>query len=457
LRDRVALGFGVLALVLSIVIALAVWSLASHYLNRDQVLSGRAEAADNSELVGAEIAAGARPSDALLDRLHYPPGTAAVLLDGGRMYRNPAAASLVLPASLEQEVGSAPHAARDVTLDGKPYLELITPVHHPGRAYVEFRPLGDLEHTLTRTWLLLVGAAILTTLLGAAFGLVASRRMLRPLSDVTQAASAIAHGDLSARLADRGDPDLDDLARSFNRTADELEQRVLADARFAGDVSHELRTPLTTMLNSVALLENRRETLPSDVGEPIDLLSEDLHRFRALVVDLLEISRVEEGDGAEVSERVLIGELVARAADSAAGRPVTTVTPSAAGLVVLADKRRLERVLVNLVHNAETHGVSCRAVVVSASGSAVRITVDDDGPGVPPERRNRIFERFARGSSEHGGAGLGLAIASRHVRLHGGTIAVGDAPGGGARFVVELPVDVRRGRLDEVDAEPALR
>ncbi len=383
LRDRVALGFGLLALVLSTVIALAVWSLASHYLNRDQVLSGRAEAADNAQLIGAEIAAGVQPSDAVLDRLQYPPGTAAVLLDGGRIYRNPAAASLALPASLEQELGNNPNAARDVTLEGRPYLELITPVHQPDQAYVEFRPLGDLEHTLTRTWLLLVAAALVTTLLGAAFGLVASRRMLQPLSDVTQAASAIAHGDLSARLAHRGDPDLDDLAQSFNRTADELEQRVLADARFAGDVSHELRTPLTTMLNSLALLENRRGALPSDVGEPIDLLSEDLHRFRALVVDLLEISRVDEGDGAEVSERVLIGELVARAADSAAGRPVTSVSPSADGMVVLADKRRLERVLVNLVNNAETHGVACRAVTVSASGTTVRITVDDAGPGVP--------------------------------------------------------------------------
>ena len=146
---------------------------------------------------------------------------------------------------------------------------------------------------------------------------------------------------------------------------------------------------------------------------------------------------------------MLIGELVTRAADSAAGRPVTSVGASVNGLVVLADKRRLERVLVNLVNNAETHGVACRAVEVSASGTAVRITVDDAGPGVPPDRRSRIFERFARGSSEHGGAGLGLAIASRHVRLHGGTLTICEAPGGGARFVVELPVDVRRGRLDQ--------
>jgi len=444
LRQRVALGFGVLALLLSTVVALSVWSLASHYVNRDHTLTADAESTDNAQLIATEISDGVRPSDGLLDRLHYPPGTAAVLLVRGRSYRNQAAASLDLPPNLVEQVGGARRSSRAVTIDGKPYLEVVSAGRPAGSAYVELRPLDDLRHTLTRTWQLLVFATALATVLGAAFGLFASRRMLRPLAEVTEAASAIAHGDLTARLAARGDPDLDDLARSFNRTAAELEQRVQADARFAGDVSHELRTPLTTMLNSLALLENRRVSLPSDVSEPLDLLSEDLHRFRALVIDLLEIARFDEGVATVEGEPVLVGELVARAADATAGRPVTDVLASASGVVLLADKRRLRLVVVNLVRNAETHGLTCRAVTVSASGDTVRITVDDAGPGVPPERRGRVFDRFARGISPHVGTGLGLAIASRNVRLHGGTISVDDAPAGGARFVVELPVDVRR-------------
>jgi signal transduction histidine kinase len=123
------------------------------------------------------------------------------------------------------------------------------------------------------------------------------------------------------------------------------------------------------------------------------------------------------------------------------------VLPSAERLVLPADKRRLQLVVVNLVRNAETHGVACRAVTVSAEGRTARITVDDSGPGVPPDRRGRVFERFARGTSPHVGTGLGLAIASRIVRLHGGTITVDEGPEGGARFVVELPVDVRRAEL----------
>lgn len=442
LRDRVALGFAVLALLLSSVVALVAWTFASHYLNRDHTLAARAEVADNALLVDAEIAEGTPPGNGVLDRLQYPPGTAAVLVDDGRVYGNRAAAGLDLPGDLAAQVGRNRHSTGEVTVAGEPYLEIVRPMHDPARAYAEFRPLAELHHTLTRTWLLLVGAGIVTTLLGAGVGRVASRRLLRPVSDVARAASAVAHGDLSVRLPRHGDPDLDEIATSFNRTVGEYEDRVLADARFADDVSHELRTPLTTMLNSLSLLENRRDQLPCETREPLDLLSQDLHRFRALVVDLLEISRVDEGDTAGREEPVVLAELVTRAADAAAGRAVTEVEPGAQGLVVHADKRRLERVIVNLVHNAETHGRGCRRVAVSAGDRSVRIEVDDDGPGVPEERRERVFDRFARGSHESsGGTGLGLAIAARHVRLNGGTISVETAPGGGARFVVQLPTD----------------
>jgi two-component system, OmpR family, sensor histidine kinase MtrB len=165
-----------------------------------------------------------------------------------------------------------------------------------------------------------------------------------------------------------------------------------------------------------------------------------MYRFRRLVVDLLDISRADGGyEGAR--ERVEVGDLVRRAADAAAGRPVTVVEPGARGVAMYADKRRLERVLTNLVENAETHGGGCREVRVCAEDHIVRVVVDDLGPGVPPDRRDRIFDRFARdGTSPGTGVGLGLAIVARHVHWHGGEVRVGEAPGGGARFVVDLPL-----------------
>jgi signal transduction histidine kinase len=276
------------------------------------------------------------------------------------------------------------------------------------------------------------------------------------LTGLTSAAAAVAAGDLRARLlTDVNDPDLGQLADSFNRTAAALERRVQADIRFAGDVSHELRTPLTTMLNSMALLQNRRADLPVGLTEPVDLLSDELNRFRRLVVDLLEISR-DDSREAGTLEPVVIADLVQRAAD-AAGGPSATVEPDVAGLTLMVDKRRLERVVANLVENAQTHGGGCVAVRVRRSPIGVAIEVDDAGPGVPMSQRERVFERFARdrggdgragvvgagaadaGALGTGGVGLGLAIVARHVRWHRGEVSVCERPGGGARFVVELP------------------
>jgi signal transduction histidine kinase len=219
-----------------------------------------------------------------------------------------------------------------------------------------------------------------------------------------------------------------------------LQHRVRADARFAGDVSHELRTPLTTMVNAMESLKHRRHLLPPAASEPLDLLDHELVRFRQLVIDLLEISRADSGDE-EVREPVRIAELVRHAADAAAGRPVTSVSPAAEHLEVAADRRRLAQVVTNLVTNAELHGGGCTGVRVDTAGRDVQVTVDDAGPGVPVGNRERIFERFAREPGlEEGGFGLGLAIVARHVAWHRGTITVVDAPGGGARFVLRLPV-----------------
>jgi signal transduction histidine kinase len=250
----------------------------------------------------------------------------------------------------------------------------------------------------------------------------------------------VARGRLDARLQAEDDRDLGGLARSFNQTAADLERRVAADARFAGDVSHELRTPLMTMLNSMQLIQNHRAELPGPVREPVELLGDDLERFRRLVIDLLEISRDDGGDQGS-REIVRIADLVRAAANATAGRDVTTVASEAEGLTLQADKRRLERVIANLVENAEDHAGGCKGVTVEAGGLGVVILVDDAGPGIAETDRDRIFERFGRGetSNTSRGVGLGLAIVARHVQWHHGTIRVTDRPSGGARFIIELP------------------
>ncbi len=129
-----------------------------------------------------------------------------------------------------------------------------------------------------------------------------------------------------------------------------------------------------------------------------------------------------------------------RAADGAAGRCVTVVIEPAGSVHIQADKHRLDQVVVNLVDNAEQHGHGVCEVAVSHAHGRITISVDDAGPGVPADLQRRIFERFARSGADPGtGVGLGLAIVERHVRRLGGTVRVRDRPGGGARFVVDLP------------------
>ncbi|HET9116550.1 MAG TPA: HAMP domain-containing sensor histidine kinase [Pseudonocardiaceae bacterium] len=269
----------------------------------------------------------------------------------------------------------------------------------------------------------------------------ASRRALRPLTELTAAASRVAQGDLQARLPEQSDPDLAPLAATFNATASALEQGVRRDARFAGDVSHELRSPLTTMVNASEVLQRRRAELPATARQAADLLADEVQRFRQMVVDLLEIARLDQDVDKQALETVDLGTLVRSVAASRPGEvPIEAEQPPP---LVLADRRRLDRVVANLLDNAERHGDGPVRVAVLRRQGCVRLEVDDAGPGVPAHLRARVFERFARAAASHrrndDGTGLGLAVVAQHVRAHGGTAWVEDRPGGGARFVVELP------------------
>lgn len=439
LRERITVGFALLAFSLSVLLAVLVWVFVSNYLLGQRESTALRQTQINISVLQNSLNAGAPDIPELLATLPEAPESIVLLYRSGQWYsRTLDVAPEQLPAGLRDLVLNGTPAKQRVMVNDLPYLTVGVPLE-PG-AYFELFPLTELDETLRTMSLVLPAAAALTAIVGAAIGRSASRRALAPLGPVAAAAGAIARGDRSARLDAGGDPDLAELADSFNTTADDLQRRVEADARFAADVSHELRTPLTTMLNSMELLRRRRDRLPDDVQEPLDLLADDLHRFHRMVGDLLEISRVEEGVAALDREPVLLGELVTRAADRAAGRPVTQVSPGAERLRFQVDKRRLEQVVTNLVVNAETHGRGLLRVAVERCPGGARIFVDDSGPGVPADLRDRVFERFARNSgTETRGAGLGLAIVVRHVRLHGGDVWASDRPGGGARFVVELP------------------
>ena len=459
------LAYGLLALGLSGALALVTFHVVSDYLTGQRVSSAIVETADNATALHFglfEAVPPCRPSRntpgecttiaiplqapdvmALLDRLPSTDSAASLLFFNGRWY-SAAGRPADLPADMVNTAKSGTVVNRRIEVAGQQVLAVGVPLPRSGEAFFEWHPLTGLDNTLRTLKITLIFAALVTALLGLAVGRFASTLALRPLAELTQVAAAVARGRLDARLQAENDPDLGGLARSFNQTAAALEQRVVADARFAGDISHELRTPLMTMMNSMQLIQNHRTELPPVVREPVELLGDDLDRFRRLVIDLLEISRDDGGDQG-LRETVRIADLVRAAADATAGRSITDVAEDAADLTMEADKRRLERVIANLVENAEDHAGGCKGVTVQAGGRGVIVYVDDAGPGIPEADRERIFERFGRGGGDgqSRGIGLGLAIVARHVEWHHGLIEVTDRPEGGARFIVELPTKSR--------------
>ncbi len=243
--------------------------------------------------------------------------------------------------------------------------------------------------------LILALVAAGTTAAGAALGGYASRRVLRPLTVVADAARHISDGDLTARLDTATGPELERLTDSFNTMVDQLARRLERDRRFAADVSHELRSPLQTLAAAAAVLERRRDQLDQRTGSAVDLITAEISRFEDLVSDLLELARSDQP--AELAP-------VDMAAPRPSGLPEHAAYPRAScsrrpGRIPpwLVDRRRFEQILANLLDNAHRHGGGAVAVRVATSDGQHTLDVDDEGPGVAPEDRSVIFDRFVRG------------------------------------------------------------
>jgi two-component system sensor histidine kinase MtrB len=450
LRARLMAAFTVGVFALSGVLMAVTYGVA-----RNELLDQREQVALRQAYFNARVVRDAlRTSDpdvnTLLSSLETQSGSLSVLRHRSRWFASSPlqAGRDDVPAALRRRAGEGVPARQSFILDGTPQLGVAVPIPAVDALYFELFSLEELDRTLRILGLSLLGAAAVTTLAGMAVGRWASGRVLRPLRKVADASVAIASGRLDTRVDVAGDPDLVTLADAFNGMAGALQERVERDARFASDVSHELRSPLTTLSTSLEVLRGRRDELPERAQAALDLLSSDVERFQRMVEDLLEISRFDAGVVRLDLEDVRLGELVLHAVTAAPDEdfPIE-LEAGVSDQLVRADKRRLERVIANLVDNARTHGGGVARVAVEQSNGAMRVLVEDAGPGVPAEEREQIFERFARGSAAGrraggGGSGLGLALVAEHVRLHGGRVWVEDrgGAGSGARFVVELPL-----------------
>jgi two-component system, OmpR family, sensor histidine kinase MtrB len=453
LRARITIAFALGAAILSAVLAITTFALTRANLSNQRESAVLSQVYANANIVRnrlPELSIEEIQSQ-LLPSLQVQSGSRPLLHYGDRWISLTAEVGQdSLPQSLRDTVVTGATPARMAfVLKGKAALAVGVPIPSVQAEYFEIVDLGDLESTLESLAISLLGASILTTLAGAALGYWAARRALRPLADVSQAAEAIAGGRLDTRLEAVEDRDLGVLAASFNEMAQALQDRVERDARFASDVSHELRSPLMTLSAAVELIESRRDDLPARAQSALDLLAVEVGRFQQLVEDLLEISRYDAGAVRLELDEVRLAELVMQAVAASSSSKLVPVELASelAGVVVQADKRRLVRVIANLLDNARKYGDGATRVQLLQVDDRVQLAVEDEGPGVPEDERGLIFDRFARGggAGRRGsgeGVGLGLALVAEHVNLHGGRVWVEDRPDGksGARFVVELPV-----------------
>lgn len=269
-------------------------------------------------------------------------------------------------------------------------------------------------------------------------------RILRPVDEIRSKLAEITFNDLSHRLTEpQGDDEIARLTRTLNQTLLRLEHATHEQRRFVADASHELRTPLAGL--RVKLEEGQLHPDDIDVHGLLDQTLDDVDRLQSILTDLLLLASLESGRARARQHVDLAGLMRAELKRRTDRLPIRSSLES--GVTVEGAPDQLTRVLTNLLDNAQRHARHQVDLEVRRDGDDALMTVCDDGPGIPENDRERIFERFTRLDSargrNHGGTGLGLAIARDIVQAHSGTIVAGAATDGGARFDVRLPCSYR--------------
>lgn len=338
--------------------------------------------------------------------------------------------------------------------------------------YVQYgRNEQHIDTTIGRLWLFIAAGVIGATLLASLAGVAIARRAMRPISSLTATARTIAEtGDPSSHMPQpRADDEVGELARtleqmlrSLDAARSEREAALKRQREFVADASHELRTPLTSILANLELLQTTlRDADQEEERAMVDSALRSSGRMSRLVGDLLLLARADAG---RIAARTRCD--LAEAAGNAAAEVAPVIgerelrVENDRPLPVDGNPDELHRMVLNLLDNAVRHTPpgSTIELRLRAEGTDAVVEVGDDGPGVPVELREQIFERFVRGdgpadTAVGGGSGLGLAIVSAVARSHGGDAEVGESELGGALFRVRLPL---RGAKSEQGINPAL-
>ncbi|MFD0167679.1 sensor histidine kinase [Streptomyces decoyicus] len=351
-----------------------------------------------------------------------------------------------LPAELRRLARSGQRGTMVGTYRGRPVMWAAAPAD--GQVMAAWLPYGNTRRSLEMLDTAILGSAVLAAAVVALAGLFLAHRISRRLGITAAVARRITAGDLDARVghgADQGPgggaagwdevaagrDEVAAVAAALDSVAGSLQSRLQAEQRFTADVAHELRTPLTGILASAELLPE---------GRPKEMINDRLRALRRLTEDLLEISRLDSGTEHADLAAYALGALVE---GSVRATGLDTVVRIATDTVVETDRRRLDRILGNLVINAHRHGRAPVVVTVDAPpGGTPTIEVRDHGPGYPVDLLHHGPQRFRTDAPGRGkGHGLGLTIAVGQSAVLGIDLRFTNAPDRGARAILRLPHD----------------
>ena len=368
-----------------------------------------------------------------------PGGYAQVVRPNGLALELGPPGSVTLPVTNEALAaagGQSNGGFSDARVGGLHLRILTAPLGELGAVQVA-RPLNDADRVLDRLRVVLILLVLVGTALAAAASRLFSRRVIAPVTELTEAAEHIeATGDLGRRVDVAGDDEVGRMAARFNAMIARLQDSQSQQRQLVADASHELRTPVTSLRTNVEVLRDAPPMAEAERRAILDDVVEQAEELGNLVGDLISLAR--DGEAAPEAEDVRLDELVAESVVRARRHaPHTDFQLLAEQSVVTGAPDRLGRAINNLLDNAAQHSDRVE-VRVSRDGT---ISVRDHGPGIPEEDLPHLFDRFYRGATARGrpGSGLGLAIVRQVAESHGGSVRVESPEDGGARFVLSLP------------------
>lgn len=445
LRTKAILTGLVIALSISAITSLAIFQIAESYLMNQRIAIATSQISVASRLAAQSIYDGNSPLDSLLTASNTFPNAQTAIRQNDEWFVSKAGFDIdEIPDEIIDLVTEGSPSRSRIMFGESPAIAIGIPITINDEAKFQFIGVVttlELQRTLSLLQNVLLAGVLFSSIGGAFVGFWLSRRVSEPLHDVSEAAQRIAFGDLTIQIATPSEPDLKNIADTFNFMTKSLQNRIAREARFGAVVSHELKSPLTAIRGATDLLDGMRDELPQKASLSLDILDERVRYFERILNDLIEISRYESGTIQANLEELAVQPLLNALLDRDQRAHIQLIdSTSTKHSIALVDSKRFQQVFENLVSNADAYAHGLSAIRIEESEHQIIIHFDDSGIGISNDIEIAIFDPFFRAPqhSAHPGSGLGLTISKEHANIMGGDLIVSKSPDGGARFSLQL-------------------